>query len=104
MESSKILVDVILHVGADAVAVNHWNLTVFPAVAPAEKCSVPVFVEEDLLGAARWACSNAAVAPLSLASQIGPFVLVQHDGLTAENSAALARTGGIVLLLNPADG
>jgi hypothetical protein len=103
-EASKVLVEVTLRVGSVPIAANSWNLAVFPAVAPAKTCSVPVFVEAALLSAAQRICSNAAVVPASLASQAGPFVLVQPDALTAENSAALARTGGSVLLLNPANG
>ena len=61
-EASKILVEVSLAVGADIVASNHWSLTVFPAVAPAKQCPVPVLVDADWLGAAQQVCANAAVA------------------------------------------
>ena len=104
---TKILVEVTLQVGgADIVAANQWNLTVFPATAQATMCCVPVFVHsENLLGAARQVCKNAAIAPSSLSSQAGPFVLVvQQNGLTEEDVATFARTGGIVLLLNLASG
>ena len=105
-DATKILIEVTLQVGVDIIAANRWNLTVFPPVAPATACSVPVFVaSEDLLGAAQVVCKNAAVAPSSLASQAGPFVLVvQENGLTEEDAATLARAGGMVLLLNPASG
>ena len=102
--ASKVLVEVTLLVGTDAVATNHWHLAVFPAVEPPKNCSIPVFVEPDLLPAAQKVCSNAAKVPSSFATQMGPFVLLLRDGLTAEDSSALARAGGIVLLLKPSNG
>jgi hypothetical protein len=103
-EAAKVLVEVTLRVGAKTVAKNHWNLAVFPMIAAAKNCSVPVFAEADMLGAAQRVCANAVEVLSSLASQDGPFVLVQHGGLTEENAAALARAGGITLLLNPDNG
>ena len=107
-EASRIVVEVELRIGATTVAMNHWNLTVFPEPLAAQtNCSVPVYADASLLHAARQICSNAALAPPSLAPRpsSGPFVLVQRGGLSAENAAALTQSaGGVVLLLNPADG
>lgn len=102
--ASKLVVEVTLRLSTNTVAANHWHLAVFPTVAQAKNCSIPVFVEPGLLSATQKVCHNAAKVPSSLAAQTGPFVLIQRSGLTAEDSAVLARTSSVVLLLKPSNG
>ena len=102
--ASKILVEVKLEIAGTPVAANEWNLAVFPAAAAAKKCAVPVFAAPALLGAALQVCTNAAAVPPSLASQSRPFVLLRQGGLSEEDVAALARTGGFGVALSPESG
>eukprot|EP01047_Picozoa_sp_COSAG01_P046218 COSAG01_NODE_4319_length_5136_cov_2.603216_8_plen_152_part_01 len=61
--ASKLVVAVTLRLSTITVAANHWHLAVFPAVAQAKNCSIPVFVEPGLLSATQKVCHNAAKVP-----------------------------------------
>lgn len=101
--ASKILVNVTLYIAGKTFATNQWTLAVWPALE-AKKCAVPVFTEPGMLIAAQAVCSNAAAVPSSLGLQSSPFVLLRQGGLSEDDVAALGRTGGFGLALNPDSG
>ena len=102
--ASKLVIEVALRVSGITVATNHWDLSIFPALA-AKPCPVPVFTDQKLLKDARRVCSNAALVPPSLGPlRTGPpFVLLHQGGLTEQDAAVIRRAGGFALLLNPAE-
>jgi hypothetical protein len=101
--AATIVVSVTLDISGDRVAANEWSLAVFPETV-ARKCQVPVFAMPELLRAAQQVCSNALAVPSSLAAQSSPFVLLRHGGMSEVDVAAISRSGGFGVSLNPGSG
>ena len=103
-KASKVLVEATLFVSGTLVASNRWTLAVFPPAAAKRQCPVAVFAASpSMLDAAQQVCANAVPLPPSLVAQTAPFVVLYHGGLAEPVAAAVQRTSGFAVLLNPAE-